>query len=83
MEVMVGTRDDEQDRVRSFLSRFRQTDIDAKIAETAATIRRSHEMRLPDAIIWASAQHQSALLISRDTKDFPVDTPGIRIPCTL
>jgi hypothetical protein len=40
-------------------------------------------MRLPDAIIWASAQKENALLVSRNTKDFPVDAPGIRIPYTL
>lgn len=79
-EVMVGTSDVEQDAVRSFLSRFHQVDIDTGVAEIAVTIRRSHRMRLPDAIIWASAQTRSALLISRNTKDYPPDAPGIRVP---
>lgn len=83
MEVMVGTSDVEQGTVRSFLSRFHQVDIDARVAEVAVTIRRSHRMRLPDAIIWASAQTRSALLISRNTKDFPADAPGIRVPYSL
>jgi len=83
MEVMVGTSDVEQDTVRSFLFRFHQIDIDAKVAEIAVTIRRSFKMRLPDAIIWASAQKENALLVSRNTKDFPVDAPGVRIPYTL
>jgi hypothetical protein len=83
MEVMVGTSDDEKDTVRSFLSRFHQVDIDAKVAEIAVTVRRSHKMRLPDAIIWASARTKNALLISRNTKDFPVDAPDIRIPYSL
>jgi predicted nucleic acid-binding protein len=83
MEVMVGTRDAEQDTVRAFLSRFHPVDIDAKVAEIAVTVRRSHNMRLPDAIIWASAQTKDALLISRNTKDFPADAPGIRVPYSL
>lgn len=83
MEVMVGTSDVEQGTVRAFLSRFHQIDIDAKVAEIAVTIRRSSTMRLPDAIIWASAQKENALLVSRNTKDFPVDAPGIRIPYAL
>jgi predicted nucleic acid-binding protein len=83
MEVMVGTSEVEQDMVRSFLSLFHQIDIDARVAEIAVTVRRIHKMRLPDAIIWASAQKESALLISRNTKDFPVDAPSIRIPYTL
>ena len=83
MEVMVGASDVEQDTVRSFLSRFQQIDIDATVAEIAVTVRRSSRMRLPDAIIWASAQKENALLVSRNTKDFPIDAPGIRIPYTL
>ncbi|RLA58055.1 MAG: VapC toxin family PIN domain ribonuclease, partial [Gammaproteobacteria bacterium] len=65
MEVMVGAVDDEQPSIRSFLSRFTQVAIDAKVAETAVSIRREHKMRLPDAIIWASAKRESALLVSR------------------
>jgi hypothetical protein len=57
--------------------------IDATLAEVAATIRRSHGIRLPDAIIWASAQTKSALLISRNTKVFPADAPGMRVPYSL
>jgi len=40
-------------------------------------------MRLPDALIWASAQHESALLVSRNTRDFPADAPGVRVPYQL
>ena len=83
IEVLVGTSDIEQGTVRSFLSRFHQVDIDAKVAEIAVTVRRGSRMRLPDAIIWASAQKENALLISRNTKDFPVDAPDIRVPYTL
>lgn len=83
MEVMVGTTDAERETVRSFLSRFHQVEIDAGVAEIAVRIRRSQKMRLPDAIIWASAQKENALLISRNTKDFPVDAPGVRIPYSL
>ncbi|MGB5467717.1 MAG: type II toxin-antitoxin system VapC family toxin [Sedimenticolaceae bacterium] len=83
MEVMVGASKVERDTVRSFLSRFGQVDIDSAIAEIAVDVRRIHKMRLPDAIILASAQKENALLVSRNTKDFPVDAPGIRIPYTL
>jgi predicted nucleic acid-binding protein len=83
MEVVVGASDAEQDAVRSFLSRFRQVDIDANVAEIAVAIRRRDKIRLPDAIIRASAEKENALLVSRDRKDFPVDAPGIRVPYTL
>ena len=83
MEVMAGVNDDEQQAVRSFLSRFIQVNIDAEVAEIAASIRRKLKMRLPDAIIWASAKRESALLVSRNTKDFPAESPGVRAPYRL
>lgn len=80
MEVMVGVVDDEQQAVRSFLSRFDQVSIDSKVAEVAVSIRRESGIRLPDAIIWASAKCENALLVSRNIKDFPADSPGVRAP---
>jgi len=83
MEVMVGVNEGEQQTVRSFLSRFSQIDIDAKVAEIAVSIRRERKIRLPDAIIWASAKRENALLVSRNTKDFPADSPEVRVPYEL
>jgi predicted nucleic acid-binding protein len=84
MEVMVGHRiDDDELKIRAFLDRFRQVEIDAEVAEQAVAIRRHHRIRLPDAIIWASARKEDALLVSRNHKDFPSDDPGIRIPYKL
>jgi hypothetical protein len=37
-------------------------------------------MKLPDAIIWASAQANAMLLVTRNTKDFPATDPGVRVP---
>ena len=83
MEVMVGAIEDEQQAIRSFLSGFTQVAIDAEVAEIAVAIRRKQKMRLPDAIIWASAKRESALLVSRNTKDFPAELPGVRAPYRL
>lgn len=83
MEVMVGTKENQQKSVRAFLHRFSQVSINAEVAEIAVSIRRKHKIRLPDAIIWASARHESALLVSRNTKDFPADSPDVRVPYRL
>lgn len=80
MEVMVGAKDDEIACVRAFLNRFEQVPVSAEVAENAVNIRRQHRIKLPDAIIWASAKTEGALLVSRNTKDFPPDQPGVRIP---
>ena len=83
MEVMVGVEDHEDQAIRSFLSRFAQVNIDADVAEIAVSIRRNHKMRLPDAIVWASAKRESALLVSRNIKDFQAGLPDVRIPYQL
>ena len=40
-------------------------------------------LKLPDAYVLATAQVSGAILITRNTKDFPAEMPGIRIPYTL
>jgi predicted nucleic acid-binding protein len=80
MEVMAGASDEEQATIRSFLSRFIQIPINAEIAELAVVIRKEKRIRLPDAIIWASAKSENALLVSRNVKDFPENEPGVRVP---
>lgn len=66
--------------LREFLRRFRVQQIDEDIAGRAVTIRRRDKIRLPYAIIWATAQHLGLLLTTRNTRDFPTRDPGIRIP---
>ncbi len=83
MEVMLGSKAGEEDTIRRFLAGFRQIDIDPDVAELAVTVRRKHRIPLPDAIIWATAKREDALLVSRNNRDFPVDDPGIRMPYTL
>jgi hypothetical protein len=83
MEVMVGADEAEDQAVRTFLARFTQVGIDARVAETAVGLRREHGIRLPDAIIWASAKRENALLVSRNRRDFPPGLPEVRIPYRL
>lgn len=83
MEVMAGAKPAEEPVVRAFLRQFELVPLDASVAESAVRIRREHRVRLPDAIVWASAQVRSALLVTRNTKDFPPDLPGVREPYRL
>lgn len=81
MEVQAGVRTaEEADVIDMFLRDFRVVDVTRAIAREAVAIRTASRIRLPDALIWASARHESALLVTRNTKDFPADEPGIRVP---
>ncbi|MBA2304921.1 MAG: type II toxin-antitoxin system VapC family toxin [Acidobacteria bacterium] len=81
MDVLVGAADEaEADVLEMFMRDFRVVDLTRKIAREAVDLRRGRRLRLPDAIIWATAHAESALLITRNTKDFPADAPGVRVP---
>ncbi len=68
----------------AFLSRFGLDEIDDEIAQRAASLRRERpRLKSPDAIILATAQIRGRVLITRNTKDFPAEMPGIRVPYTL
>jgi hypothetical protein len=80
MEVMVGATSNLHSATEAFLGGFAVIDIDRRVAERAMALRRSHRIKLPDAIVWASAQVHAMLFVTRDTRDFRTDDPGIRIP---
>lgn len=80
MEVMVGVPKGAEDQTRKFLSRFSLVALSQPVAERAVELRQAHRLKLPDAIIWASAQVEQRLLVTRNTKDFPVGDPGVRMP---
>jgi predicted nucleic acid-binding protein len=80
IEMIAGTTPQSEGAVRAFLMTFEVLDIDAKIAERAASVRRSARIKLPDAIIWATAQVHQCLLVTRNTRDFDPKDPGIRVP---
>lgn len=80
IEVLVGTPDDRQEAVRSFLETFHIVALDQRVALEAVRARRRYRMKLPDAVIWAAAKVEGRLLITRNAKDFPADDPGVRTP---
>jgi predicted nucleic acid-binding protein len=83
MEVQVGTTPLEQTLVDGFLSGFTLLAIDANVAQRAVVLRKEVNIKLPDAIIWATAQVDGRLLVTRNSKDFAATHPGVRIPYQL
>lgn len=67
-----------------FLARFGMDEIDEETALRAAALRRDRpRLKSPDALILASAQVRGRVLITRNTRDFPAQMPGIRVPYRL
>jgi predicted nucleic acid-binding protein len=83
MEVMVGAPAEVEEATRAFLAGFSIIGLDDEIAVGAVSLRRRHGIKLPDAIIWATAEVSSLLLVTRNTRDFGRDNPGVRVPYSL
>jgi predicted nucleic acid-binding protein len=80
MDVMAGTTPQTESASRAFLETFDLLQIDAKVAECAVQIRKSRRIKLPNAIIWATAEvHQTRL--SRATHAISPQRTGN--PCSL
>ncbi|AGB80332.1 putative nucleic acid-binding protein, contains PIN domain [Enterobacteriaceae bacterium strain FGI 57] len=83
MEVMVGAKKYNQEhRTRVAMSAFNIIGVSQAIAERSVALRQEYGMKLPDAIILATAQVHRLELITRNTKDFK-DIAGVVIPYEL
>lgn len=83
MEVLAGTSAAEEGNIRAWLDTFQLVQLDNKVADTAVKIRKERRIKLPDAIVWASAKVHSAVLVSRNIKDFPPQEVDVRMPYSL
>ena len=81
MELLIGAKTTKEETdLKAFLERFRRYELSTEIAELTIKIRQQHKIRLPDAIIWATAQISNAILVTRNTRDFSKNEPTIRVP---
>lgn len=80
IEVMAGATPANEAETHKFLDEFLVLAITEGIAERSALIRKERRVKLPDAIIWAPAQVRGLLLVTRNTRDYPSNSVGIRIP---
>lgn len=79
-EILAGEPLETRDHVQQLIAAFEIVELDARIAASAADIRHRRRMRLLDAFILATAQVNGAILVTRNTKDFPETMPGVRVP---
>jgi predicted nucleic acid-binding protein len=83
MEVMAGTTEIDERQIRAFLRSFRILPITLDVAEHSFTLRRQRKIKLPDAIIQATARASGRILLTRNARDFPPEEPGVSIPYVL
>ncbi len=81
IEVMTGAENRGQEKIiRGFLDLFQIVDLSERVASEVIALRKSHRLKIPDAIVYATARVEDCMLVSRNTKDFKPDWPDIRVP---
>ena len=86
IEIMAGCEPEADAATRSWLASFEVIALEGPIADRAARLRResnAKKIRLPDAIILATAAAKGLILVTRNSKDFDAKLPIVRIPYVL
>lgn len=71
-------RASEEPRIRRLLEPMAQLSVDAAVAERAGRLRRTSGLRLPDALIAATALQHRLTLVTRNVGDFS-RAKGLRV----
>ncbi len=81
IEFLVGAETPKMKAERELIAgNFELLEISPEIARETVTIRQTTRLKLPDAIILATARVHGLLLVTRNVRDFPRNDPDIRIP---
>lgn len=81
IEVLVGaTRPGEAEAIRGFLRSFELVALSSEIARETITLRQAHRLKIPDAVVYATARTQACLLVTRNTKDMRKEWVDVRVP---
>lgn len=84
MEVMCGaeTEDEKKDAELLFRS-LTQVDLTSEIACQAVKERKTLGLKLPDAVILATADCEGCIMVTRNIKDFDAKDPRVRFPYSV
>jgi hypothetical protein len=80
IEVLVGCRDAETEAVQAWLEAFPRLPLDDASSRAAVRLRQQHGMKMPDAIILATARCADLTLATRNSRDFPLTMEGVLHP---
>jgi len=83
IEVFAGAKPTNEAVTRALLYEFHVLSATEEIAERSAVIRRDSRIKLPDAIIWATAQVGGPMLVTRNTRDYPPGSISVRVPYVI
>lgn len=73
----------EEQAGREVLRLFDVVELSPDIAQAAVELRKERRLRLPDAIVLATAFQHGCALVTRNTRDFDEHWPEVRVPYRL
>lgn len=82
-EVLAGVRAHDEERTRRLLESVEVVPVTRSVAERAALLKRSRRdvtLALHDCVIAATALEESAVLITRNARDYPFDKLRLVVP---
>ena len=65
-----GLEDEEEHKIAELLKPFPEIPVDSKIIDRAILVRKNKRIKVPDAIIAATALEKECYLITRNIEDF-------------
>jgi predicted nucleic acid-binding protein len=81
MEIMCGAQTDaERESAENLFASMKRVELSQTVAEKTVEERKLLKLKLPDAIILASADAEGCILVTRNTKDFDGNDPRVRFP---
>ena len=84
MELLVGSRTPaERQAAEALLASLERVELNEAVARRAVALRQTLRLKLPDAIVLASAENEGCILVTRNTRDFPANDPRVRFPYTV
>jgi predicted nucleic acid-binding protein len=83
IEVLVGCREGESGRVEAWLDTFPRLPLNDAIALETVRLRQRHGLKIPAAIILATARCADFSLATRNSRDFPLAMGGVVHPYGL
>ncbi|AFZ03639.1 type II toxin-antitoxin system VapC family toxin [Calothrix sp. PCC 6303] len=73
-----GLSENEKQSIEDLLSQFKSVPLSREIEDQTIHLKQRHKIKLPDAIIAATALNQDAFLVTRNVRDFQ-EIAGIKI----
>lgn len=80
-EVLTGAKSAAEEAIiLNFLNSLNVIHTNNKICEMASSLRREYRLKLPDAIIYATAKQLGYIFFTRNSKDFSEKWLDVKIP---